>query len=439
MKGERWMIERYTLPGMKAIWADENRFQKWLQIEILACEAGANLGQIPSQAVEVIKEKAAFQVERIAEIEEVTRHDVLAFLTNVAENVGDEAKYIHLGMTSSDILDTTLSIQMVEAAEIILAKLEKLAAVLKSQAIKYKDQLMMGRTHGIHAEPVTLGLKFALWYDEVGRSIKRLKQARETVAVGKISGAVGTFANIDPHVEEYVCAKLGLKPAPVSTQILQRDRHAEYLTALAVIASSLDKFATELRNLQRTDIHEVEESFAKGQKGSSAMPHKKNPITGERVAGLARVLRGNALAALENVALWHERDITHSSVERVIIPDSTIALDYMLAKFIDIVQNLTVYPENMQANLEKTLGLIFSQRVMLTLVGKGLARETAYAWVQRNAMEAWRIQKPFKDLVLADKEIMSLLSPAEVEGLFDYSYHTKNIDYILRRSGVLDQ
>lgn len=433
------MIERYTLPGMKAIWADENRFQKWLQIEILACEAGANLGQIPSQAVEVIKEKAAFQVERIAEIEEVTRHDVLAFLTNVAENVGDEAKYIHLGMTSSDILDTTLSIQMVEAAEIILAKLEKLAAVLKSQAIKYKDQLMMGRTHGIHAEPVTLGLKFALWYDEVGRSIKRLKQARETVAVGKISGAVGTFANIDPHVEEYVCAKLGLKPAPVSTQILQRDRHAEYLTALAVIASSLDKFATELRNLQRTDIHEVEESFAKGQKGSSAMPHKKNPITGERVAGLARVLRGNALAALENVALWHERDITHSSVERVIIPDSTIALDYMLAKFIDIVQNLTVYPENMQANLEKTLGLIFSQRVMLTLVGKGLARETAYAWVQRNAMEAWRIQKPFKDLVLADKEIMSLLSPAEVEGLFDYSYHTKNIDYILRRSGVLDQ
>ncbi len=431
------MIERYTLPEMGAIWSDENRFRKWLEIEVFACEAWAELGKIPREAVEVIKQKAAFQVERILEIEEVTRHDVLAFLTNVAENVGDEAKYIHLGMTSSDILDTTLSIQMVEAADIIMARLRTLAEVLKAQAVRYKDTLMMGRTHGIHAEPVTLGLKFALWYDEVNRSIRRLESARESVRVGKISGAVGTFANIDPRVEEFTCEKLGLRPAPVSTQILQRDRHAEYLTTLAVIASSLDKFATELRNLQRTDIHEVEESFAKGQKGSSAMPHKKNPIICERVAGLARVLRGNAMAALENVALWHERDITHSSVERVIIPDSTIALDYILAKFIDVVKNLTVYPENMQANLEKTLGLIFSQRVMLTLVEKGIARETAYAWVQRNALEAWRIKEMFKDLVLRDKDIMNLLSPEEVESLFDYSYHTKNVDYILRRAGVL--
>jgi adenylosuccinate lyase len=432
------MIDRYTLPEMGAIWSDENRFRKWLQIEVLACEAWAELGKIPVEAVEVIKAKADFQVDRILEIEEITRHDVLAFLTNVSENVGDEAKYIHLGMTSSDILDTTLSIQMVEAADIILDKLHTLAAVLKTQAVEYKDVLMMGRTHGIHAEPVTLGLKFALWYDEVNRNLKRMENARESMRVGKISGAVGTFANIDPRVEELTCEKLGLRPAPVSTQILQRDRHAEYLTTLAVIASSLDKFATELRNLQRTDVHEVEETFAVGQKGSSAMPHKKNPIICERVAGMARLLRGNALAALENVALWHERDITHSSVERVIIPDSTIALDYMLAKFIEVVKNLTVYPEKMQANLEKTLGLIFSQRVMLTLVGKGIARETAYAWVQRNALESWRTQEMFKDLVMKDGEIMQLLQPEEVEDLFDYSYHTKNIDYILRRAGVLD-
>ncbi|HWJ03022.1 MAG TPA: adenylosuccinate lyase [Verrucomicrobiae bacterium] len=432
------MIERYTLPGMGAIWSDENRFTKWLQIEVLACEAWAELGKVPREAVEVIKQKAAFQVDRILEIEEVTRHDVLAFLTNVAENVGDEAKYIHLGMTSSDILDTTLSIQMVEAADILLARLHTLVQTLKAQSVRYKDTMMMGRTHGIHAEPVTLGLKFALWFDEVNRNIKRLENARESVRVGKISGAVGTFANIDPRVEEFTCEKLGLRPAPVSTQILQRDRHAEYLTTLAVIASSLDKFATELRNLQRTDIHEVEEPFGKGQKGSSAMPHKKNPILSERVAGMARILRGNALAALENVALWHERDITHSSVERVIIPDSTIALDYMLVKFSEVVENLVVYPDDIQANLEKTLGLIFSQRVMLTLVGKGVARETAYAWVQRNALEAWRSKEMFKNLLIKDGDIMGLLTLDEVEGLFDYGYHTKHIDYILRRCGVLD-
>jgi len=431
------MIERYTLPEMAKIWSDENRFSKWLQIEILACEAWADLGKVPKEAVKVIREKGAFQVKRILEIEEITHHDVLAFLTNVSENVGDEAKYIHLGMTSSDILDTTLAIQMVEAAELILARLRVLAEVLKEQSLKYKDYLMMGRTHGIHAEPVTLGLKFALWYDEVNRSIERLNHAKESIRVGKISGAVGTFANIDPQVEEYVCAKLNLKPAPASTQIIQRDRHAEFLTTLAVIGSSLDKFATELRNLQRTDIHEVEETFATGQKGSSAMPHKKNPIIGERVSGLSRLLRGNALAALENVALWHERDISHSSVERVIIPDSTIALDYMLHKFTAVVKNLTVYQDNMEANLNKTLGLIFSQRVMLTLVEKGMAREEAYALVQRNALESWRTKEMFKDLVQKDAEIMEVLAPAEVEGLFDYTYHTKNIDYILRRTGVL--
>ncbi len=430
------MIERYTLPEMASIWSDENRFRKWLEIEILACEAWVGLGKVPAEAAKVIREKGAFQAARIAEIEEVTHHDVLAFLTNVAENVGDEAKYIHLGMTSSDILDTALSLQMVEAAGIILGRLQELALVLKEQAVKYKDYIMMGRTHGIHAEPVTLGLKFALWFDEVNRSIRRLENAREAVRVGKISGAVGTFANIDPAVEEYVCEKLGLNPAPASTQVLQRDRHAEYLTTLAVIASSLDKFATEFRNLQRTDIHEVEEPFAKGQKGSSAMPHKKNPILGERVAGLARVLRGNALAALENVALWHERDISHSSVERVIIPDSTTALDYMLVKFTGVLKNLTVYPKNMQANLDKTLGLIFSQRVMLSLVEKGMAREAAYALVQRNALEAWNSKEMFKDLIQRDREVMALLSPSEVEGLFDYSYHTKHVDYILRRTGV---
>ncbi|MBM7867441.1 adenylosuccinate lyase [Heliobacterium gestii] len=430
------MIERYTLKDMGAIWADENRFRKWLDVEVAACEALAVLGKIPQEAFEAIRDKADFNVQRILEIEEVTKHDVLAFLTCVAEYVGEESKYIHMGMTSSDVLDTSLSLQMREAGEIILQKLKKLREVIGERAKEHKYTVMVGRTHGIHAEPVTFGLKLALWYDEVNRCIKRMNHAIETISVGAISGAVGTFAQIDPFVEEYACRKLGLRPAPISTQVIQRDRHAEYMTTLAVIGSSLDKFATELRNLQRTDIHEVEEAFSKGQKGSSAMPHKKNPITSERVAGLARVLRGNALAAMENVALWHERDITHSSVERVIVPDSTILLDYMLAKMIDIVANLNVYPETMQENLEKTLGLVNSQRVMLALVDKGALRETAYHWVQRNALKAWEIKRPFKELVLEDSEIMEKLSPAEVEGLFDYDYHIKHVDTLFKRVGL---
>lgn len=430
------MIERYTLKEMGQVWSDESRFRKWLKIEVLACEAQARLGKIPADALRDIQEKADFELHRIAEIEEVTRHDVIAFLTAVAEKVGDASKYIHMGMTSSDILDTALSLQLCEASDILEAKLLNLREILVRLAKEHKYTLMMGRTHGIHAEPVTFGLKMALWVTEVDRSLERLKAAKEHVRVGQISGAVGTFANIDPQVEEYVCEKLGLKPALVSTQVIQRDRHAYYLSTLAVIGSSLEKFATEIRNLQRTEILEAEEAFAKGQKGSSAMPHKKNPITAERVAGLARVLRGNALAGLENVALWHERDLTHSSVERVILPDSTILLDYMLAKFIEIMDNLVIYKENMQTNLEKTLGLIFSQRVLLALVDKGILRETAYQWVQRNALEAWRTKTEFKKLVLADQDIMAWLSPEEVEDLFDYSYHLKHIDYIFNRAGL---
>ncbi|WP_227764811.1 adenylosuccinate lyase [Zhaonella formicivorans] len=430
------MIERYTLKEMGQVWSDESRFRKWLKIEVLACEAQAKLGKIPADALRDIQEKSDFELYRIAEIEEVTRHDVIAFLTAVAEKVGDASKYIHMGMTSSDILDTALSLQLCEAADILEKKLLKLREILVRLAKEHKYTLMMGRTHGVHAEPVTFGLKMALWVTEVDRSLERLKAAKEHVRVGQISGAVGTFANIDPQVEEYVCEKLGLKPAPVSTQVIQRDRHAYYLSTLAVIGSSLEKFATEIRNLQRTEILEAEEAFAKGQKGSSAMPHKKNPITAERVAGLARVLRGNALAGLENVALWHERDLTHSSVERVILPDSTILLDYMLAKFIEIMDNLVIHKENMQTNLEKTLGLIFSQRVLLALVDKGILRETAYQWVQRNALEAWRTKTEFKKLVLADQDIMARLSPEEVEDLFDYSYHLKHIDYIFNRAGL---
>jgi len=430
------MIERYTLPEMGKVWSEQSKYEKWLRIEILACEAQAELGNIPREALKEIKEKAGFDVKRILEIEEVTRHDVIAFLTAVAERVGDASKYIHMGMTSSDVLDTALSLQICEATDIIMAKLRKLREILVRLAKQHKYTIMIGRSHGVHAEPITFGLKMALWVQEVDRSMERLKVAKEQIRVGQISGAVGTFANIDPRVEEYVCQKLGLNPAPISTQVIQRDRHAYYLSTLAVIGSSLEKFATEIRNLQRTEILEAEEPFAKGQKGSSAMPHKKNPITAERIAGLSRVLRGNALAALENVALWHERDITHSSVERIIIPDSTILLDYMLAKLISIMDKLVIHEDNMRANLEKTLGLIFSQRVLLALVEKGVLRETAYHYVQRNAMEAWQTKKEFKCLVLADRDIAKYLSPEEIEELFDYNYHLKNIDYIFTRVGL---
>lgn len=431
------MIERYTTPAMGKIWDDENKYRKWMEIEILACEALAELGEIPKEAAKEIRAKADFQIDRIYEVEEVTKHDVIAFLTVMGEYVGESSKYIHYGMTSSDVLDTSLAVLMKEAGEILLADLKELDKVLVEKALEHKDTLMIGRTHGIHAEPITFGLKMALWVAENRRNIARWERAIETISVGKISGAVGTFANINPFVEEYVCKNLGLKPAEVSTQILQRDRHAEFMTTLAVIASSLDKFGLELRNLQRTDILEVEEKFSKGQKGSSAMPHKRNPITSERVCGLARVIRSNALAALENVALWHERDITHSSVERVIIPDSCILMDYILKKFIDIMKGLNVYPENMKRNMQITGKLTFSQKIMLELVEKGgIKREEAYALVQRNALAAWEEKKDFEKLVLQDADIAKYLSEEQIKACFNYDYHLKNIDTIYKRLGL---
>lgn len=430
------MIERYTLPQMGAVWSEDAKLQNWLAIEVLACEAWAELGMIPKEAAKNIKNKAAFDIEGVRQIEEEVRHDVIAFLTNVAKYVGDDSKYIHMGLTSSDILDTGLALQMKRSADLIMARLLKLKEVLAGKAREHKYTLMVGRTHGIHGEPVTFGLKMALWYTEMERSIERLEKAREVVSYGKISGAVGTFANIDPAVEKYVCENLGLKPCQVSTQIVQRDRHAEYLNTLALIASSLEKMATEIRNLQRTDILEAEEPFYAGQKGSSAMPHKRNPMMSERVAGLARVIRSNALAGMENVALWHERDLTHSSVERVILPDSSILLDYILDKFTKVMEGLVVYPENMMANLEKTLGLVFSQRALLALIDKGLLREDAYRIVQDSAMESWRTRVPFKELLNKNEMVQKYLSPQELAALFDYAYHLKNVDHIIARCGL---
>jgi adenylosuccinate lyase len=427
------MIERYTTPKMKFLWSDQNRFQKWLDIELVACEAQAKLGIIPRSALPKIRKKAKFDVERIAQIEEKTKHDVVAFLTNLAENIGKEAKYVHYGMTSSDILDTSLSLLMREAGEVILQDLDNLSLSLKKRAFEFKHTPMIGRTHGVHAEPITLGLKFALWYVEVQRNIERLKRAIETISVGKISGAVGTFSNLDPRVEEYVCKKLELKPAPISSQIIQRDRHAEFMTALAIIASSIEKFATEIRSLQRTEILELEEGFAKGQKGSSAMPHKRNPITCERLCGLARLVRTNAQAALENITLWHERDISHSSVERVIIPDSTILVDYILTQFTKIIENLLVYPDNMRKNLEKTRGMIFSGRLLLALSEKTPSKEDAYLMVQDNAMKAWNKNENFKDLIKNDQRVKKYLSEKGIEECFSLDYYLRNVDYIFKR------
>lgn len=430
------MIERYTLPRMGAIWSEENKLRNWLKIEIAACEGWAELGRIPAEAVGVIKEKADFNVERIKEIEDQVHHDVIAFLTNVAEYVGDESKYIHLGMTSSDILDTALALQMMESADLIMEKLVLLKEELAAKARAYKYTLNIGRTHGIHGEPSTFGLKMALWFTELERDEIRLKQAREMVACGAISGAVGNFAHLDPRVEEYVCSTLGLKPCPVSTQIIQRDRHAQFLTTLALIGATLEKMSTEIRNLQRTEILEVEEPFRKGQKGSSAMPHKRNPMMSERVAGLARVLRGNALAALENVALWHERDLTHSSVERIIIPDSCILLDYMLEKFTGVVSGLVVYEQNMMLNVQKTRGVVFSQELMLALVNKGMLREEAYRLVQKNAMQSWNDGLEFRELVEKDPEIMQYITGEELDKVFDLSVYSDQVDYIFRRCGL---
>jgi adenylosuccinate lyase len=421
---------------MAKIWDDQNRFKVWLEIEILACEAQAQLGVIPEEAVGVIRSKAKFDVGRVLEIENEVKHDVIAFLTNVGEYVGPESRFIHLGMTSSDVLDTALAVQMKQSAELLLKDLEALKAALAKRASEFKHTPMIGRTHGIHAEPITLGLKFALWYAETKRNIDRLKNALQTIAVGQVSGAVGTYAHLDPFVERYVCEKLGLKPAPISTQVLQRDRHAEFMNTLAVCGCSLEKFATEIRHLQRTEVLEAEEYFSKGQKGSSAMPHKRNPITCERIAGLSRVLRGNALAAMENVALWHERDITHSSVERVIIPDSCILLDYMLAQFTKIVEQLLVYPDHMQANINRTHGLIFSQDVLLALTKKGMKREDAYRIVQEEAMKVWKNGQDFGKLLEQREEVTRHLSKAELDELFDPRRSLEQVDYIFQQVGL---
>ena len=427
------MIERYTRPEMARIWTAENRFQTWLDIEIYACEAHAELGTIPADAVARIREKARFDVERIDEIERTVKHDVIAFLTSVSDYIGDDSRFVHLGLTSSDVLDTSFAMLLAQASDLILDDIRRLMAAIKRRAIEHKLTPMIGRSHGIHAEPVTFGLKMALWYDEMRRNLRRMEAARETVSYGKISGAVGTFANIDPRVEEYVCAKAGLKPAPASTQIIQRDRHAEFFSTLAIIASSLEKFAVEIRHLQRTEVLEVEEFFSKGQKGSSAMPHKRNPVLSENLSGLARLIRGYAVSALENVALWHERDISHSSVERVIGPDATILLDFMLNRAAGLIDNLVVYPENMLKNLNLMGGLYNSQRVLLKLATAGASRERAYELVQRNAMKVWTEQKDLMEELLADPEVRALLPEAEIREAFDLQYHLKQVETIFTR------
>lgn len=430
------MIERYTNPEMGRIWTLQHEFEVMLEVEITACEAMAELGQIPVEAVKNIREKAQFNLERVKEIEKVTNHDIIAFLTNVAEYVGEDSKYIHKGLTSSDVKDTALGIMMKKSAELILEDLKNLRDVLKRQAKKYKHTVCIGRTHGIHAEPMTLGLKFALWYDEVCRDIERVEHAKKIVAVGKLSGAVGTYSNIDPRIEEITCKKLGIEPVKLATQVIQRDRHAEYMTTLAIVASTFEKIATELRNLQRTDIREVEEYFQPGQKGSSAMPHKRNPITGERISGMARLVRGNAIAAMEDITLWHERDISHSSVERVILPDSTINVDYCCRKLTNLLDKLLVYPEAMMENLNKTGGLIFSQRIMLAVVSKGVLREDAYKWVQRNAMARWLKGEDFRTNVEKDPDITKYLTKEEIDNCFDYQWFLRNVDMIMARFGI---
>ncbi len=427
------MIDRYSLPAMRSIWEEENKYKIWLKIELLVCEALFESGKIDKEAIENIRKKARYSIDRIQEIEKVTRHDVLAFTTAVGENLGKYSRYFHQGLTSSDVLDTSLAIRLKQAAKIIIEDIENLIAALKEKAQEHRYTLMVGRTHGVHAEPITFGFKMALWFSEMQRNLERMKRAKEGISYGKISGAVGTFAHIDPQVEEYVCTKLGLKPAKISNQIIQRDRHAYYLNTLAVVASSLEKFATEIRSLQRTEIYEVEEEFAKGQKGSSAMPHKRNPIISERICGLSRVVRANAVTALENVNLWHERDISHSSAERIIIPDSNMLIDYMLQKFTNLITNLNVYPEHMKENLEKTKGLIFSQKIMLELTKKGLSREEAYGIVQRISMQVWQGQSDFKKLLTDDPEVGQYLSKSEIEKCFDYHNCIQNIDLILER------
>jgi adenylosuccinate lyase len=420
---------------MGAIWEDQFKYNSWLRIEILACEARAGMGEIPKEDLELIKQKARFDIKRILEIEETTKHDVIAFLTNVAENLGPESRHVHYGMTSSDIVDTTLSVQMKRAGELLLNRLHELKSELKIRAIEHKHTICAGRSHGMHAEPTTMGLKFVLWHEEIKRNIVRLQNAIDTISVGQISGAVGTFEHLSPKVEEYVCNKLGLSPAPISTQVIQRDRHAEFITTLAITGATLEKIATEIRHLQRTEVQEAEEYFAKGQKGSSAMPHKRNPIISERITGLARLLRGNSVAAMENVVLWHERDISHSSVERIIIPDSCIVLDYMLDLMTKLIKNLVIYPDNMMKNLELTRGLIYSQSVLLLLTNKGISREKAYELVQNISNDVWKdTGKHFKEELLKSKEVRKYIKEEEINDIFNNSNLLKNADFIYART-----
>ena len=427
------MIKRYSFPKMKKIWEEKNKYRTWLQVELLACEALHKSGKIDEEGIRHIRKNAKYSIRRIQEIEKVTRHDVLAFTTAVGENLGKYSRSFHQGLTSSDVLDTSLAVRLKESAEIIIEDLENVIKVIKKKALEHKYTVMMGRTHGVHAEPITFGFKMAIWFTEMERNLERMKRAREEICYGKISGAVGTFAHIEPSVEEYICSKLNLKPAKVSNQIIQRDRHAFYLTILAIIASSLEKFSTEIRGMQRTEIYETEEQFAAGQKGSSAMPHKRNPIICERICGLSRVIRANSMAAMENVNLWQERDISHSSAERIIIPDSNILMDYILQKFTALIENLNVYPENMKKNLMTTRGLIFSQKVMLKLASKGLSREESYRIVQGISMQVWQGESDFKELLLKDTEVSKYLSNKEIDDCFDYRNYLQHIDFIFKR------
>ena len=431
------MIERYSRPEMAAIWTEQNKFQAWLEVELAACEAWSELGVIPKEDVQALRAKAGFSIDRIAEIEQETRHDVIAFTRAVSETLGPERKWVHYGLTSTDVVDTALGYLLKQANAILEKDILKFIDILKTQAIRYKDTVMMGRTHGVHAEPTTFGLKLALWHEEMKRNLERFRQAADGVQYGKISGAVGTYANIDPFVEQFVCNKLGIKPAPISTQTLQRDRHAEYMATLALVATSLDKFATEIRALQKSEFREVEEPFAKGQKGSSAMPHKRNPIGCENISGLARVIRGHMISAYENVPLWHERDISHSSVERIILPDATILLNYMLNRLGNIIANLTVFPENMRRNMERTYGVPFSGRVMTKLIDKGWSREEAYDTVQPLAMQAWETQKHFREIVESSPAITAALSKEEIADAFNPGWHLKHVDTIFKRLGLI--
>ena len=427
------MISRYSREKMTKIWSTENRYQKWLDVEIMACEAMAKLGKIPENSLKNIKQKVAINVKRIDEIEKTTKHDVIAFLTSLTEKIGEDGRFIHMGLTSSDILDTSLAILLKESAEILLEDIDQLLVVLKKKAFEHKNTLMIGRSHGIHAEPITFGLKMALWHQEMQRNRQRLVNAKESISYGKISGAVGTFSFVEPFVEEYICRKLALKPEPVSSQIVQRDRHAEFFTTLAIIASSVDKFAQEIRLLQRTEVREAEEYFSLGQKGSSAMPHKRNPVLSENLSGLARLVRSYALAALEDIALWHERDISHSSVERVIGPDATIVLDFMLGRFTGMMDKLIVYPDKMLSNLNMTNGVIFSQMVLLALIEKGMTREDAYTIVQKNAMKSWHEGIEFKELLEKDEATRKYLQEKDLAEIFNINNFLKNLDFIFNR------